>query len=299
MTLQPTDLPPSRDERQLHRRLERHVSVLAEDIGERNIWTYRKLIEAADYVDQSLVDAGCNVMRQEFDVQGHTVANLECCLGHSKSSEIVVVGAHYDTVMGSPGANDNGTGVAALIEIARILQGARLNRTVRIVAFVNEEPPFFKTAAMGSQQYAKRERERGEDIVAMLSLETIGYYSNEPGSQRYPFPLRFFYPRTASFIGFVSNLSSRKLVKRTIQAFRAHSDFPAQYAAVPSWLTGIGWSDHASFWAEGYPAIMVTDTAFFRYAHYHTAEDTPDKIDYDSLARVTMGLAHVVEELAM
>jgi Zn-dependent M28 family amino/carboxypeptidase len=291
--------PLTEDGEALRGRLEKHVSTLAGEIGERNIWYYDGLVEAAGYIEHALLSAGYEVGRQEFNVQGFTVANLEVTLtGQSKADEIVVVGAHYDSVVGSPGANDNGTGVAALLEIARLLAGATLHRTVRFVAFVNEEPPFFQTGHMGSQRYAKRARERGDRIVAMLSLETIGYYSDEPGSQRYPFPMSFFYPKTANFIGFVGNLSSRRLVQRAARAFRGHSDFPAESAAAPGWLTGIGWSDHAAFWQEGYAAIMVTDTALFRYAHYHTLQDTPDKVDYGSLARVTKGLAHVVEDLA-
>jgi Zn-dependent M28 family amino/carboxypeptidase len=182
--------------------------------------------------------------------------------------------------------------------MARLLGSQRLARTVRLVAFVNEEPPFFLTGDMGSRFYARRSRERSEKIVAMFSLETIGYYSDAKGSQHYPFPFSLFYPNTANFIGFVSNISSRDLVRQSIASFRQHTAFPSQGAAAPGWMTGIGWSDHWSFWREGYPAIMVTDTALFRYAHYHTPEDTPDKIDYARTARVILGLARVIAELA-
>jgi Zn-dependent M28 family amino/carboxypeptidase len=280
-------------------RVERHVTVLAGDIGERNLWHPRQLEAAALYIERMLGSAGYAVARQEFKARGVDVANIEAeATGTSKPSEIVILGAHYDSVVGCPGANDNATGVAALLEIARLLAGAPLSRTVRFVAFVNEEPPFFQTEAMGSRRYAERSRERNETIVAMLSLETIGCYSDKKKSQRYPFPFGLFYPKTGNFIGFVGNLSSRDLVGRVHDAFERHSEFPAHATAAPGWMTGIGWSDQSEFWKRGYPAVMVTDTALFRYEHYHTADDTPDKIDYDSLGRVTEGLSGVARDLA-
>ena len=286
-------------DRTLRDSLENHVSTLAGDIGERNIWHARELDAAARYIERSLSEMGYKVLRQEFDVRGVTVANVEAELtGSANPDKIIVVGGHYDSVQGCPGANDNATGVASLLEIARLLVNTDPSHTIRFVAFVNEEPPFFQTRDMGSQRYAARSRERSEKITAMFSLETMGYYSDEPGSQQYPFPLNFFHPNTANFVGFVGNVSSRRLVSRAVKAFRKHSDFPAESTAAPGWISGIGWSDHRAFWEEGYPAIMVTDTALFRYAHYHTLSDTPDKIDYDSLARVTRGLALVVSEMA-
>ena len=151
---------------------------------------------------------------------------------------------------------------------------------------------------MGSLVYAIRSRQRGENITAMLSLETIGYYSDEQGSQAYPFPFNAFYPRKGNFIGFVGNLSSRSLVRRAIGTFRQTTDFPSEGAAAPGSLTGIGWSDHWSFWQEGYRAIMITDTAPFRYIHYHEISDRPAHLDYDRMARVVSGLSNVIVELA-
>jgi Zn-dependent M28 family amino/carboxypeptidase len=231
--------------------------------------------------------------------EGQTVYNLETeVAGGARRNEIVVVGGHYDTVPGSPGANDNATGTAAVLELARLLAGQRLARTVRFVAFVNEEVPFFQTDTMGSWVYARRSRARGEQIVAMLSIETIGFYSDVVGSQHYPFPFSLFYPRTGNFIGFVGNIASRALVRRSIAAFRQHTSFPSEGVAAPGWMTGIGWSDHWAFWQEGYPGVMVTDTALFRYAPYHTREDTPDRVNYNHMARVVAGLARVVTTLA-
>jgi Peptidase family M28 len=208
------------------------------------------------------------------------------------------VGGHYDSVLGSPGANDNATGTAAVLELARLLAGQQLARTVRFVAFVNEEAPFFQTDAMGSWVYARRSRARGEQVVGMLSIETIGFYSDVVGSQHYPFPFGLFYPRTGNFIGFVGDIASRALVRRSIAAFRQHTPFPSEGVAAPGWMTGIGWSDHWAFWQEGYPGVMVTDTALFRYAPYHTREDTPNRMNYDYMARVVVGLARVVTLLA-
>jgi Zn-dependent M28 family amino/carboxypeptidase len=169
---------------------------------------------------------------------------------------------------------------------------------VRFVAFVNEEPPFFKSEAMGSLRYARRSRERGENIVAMVSLETIGYYSDRAGSQRYPFPLGLFYPSTGNFLAFVSDLSSRGLMHEAIAAFRRHARIPSEGLAAPAMLPGVDWSDHWAFREAGYRAVMVTDTAPYRYPHYHVAADTPDKVDYERLARVVTGLRGMLGALA-
>ena len=170
-------------------------------------------------------------------------------------------------------------------------------RTLRLVAFVNEEPPFFQTDQMGSRVYARRCRERGENVVAMLSLETIGYYSDNEGSQNYPFPFNLFYPGTGNFVGFIGNVSSRALVRKVKADFKKHLVFPCESAAVPGAITGIGWSDHWSFWEEDYPALMVTDTALFRYDEYHTRADTPDKMEFEGFTQVVKGLMGVTAEL--
>ncbi len=289
----------SDDEMLLRDRLEEHVTMLGGEIGERNLWHYSELQAAADYIEGQLAELSYEVARQEFTVENRAVCNIEAELpGGSKSGEIFVVGAHYDSVLGSPGSNDNGSGVAAVLEIARLLAGEKLDRTVRFVAFVNEEPPFFQTGNMGSRVYAARSRERGERIAGMISVETIGYFSDSAGSQKYPFPFSFFYPDTANFIAFVGNLGSRRLVRSAIASFRRHTQFPSEGLAAPGSITGVGWSDHWSFWKEGYQAIMITDTALFRYPYYHTISDTPDKIDYERMARVVAGIALLVAELA-
>ncbi len=313
-------LPPlSESERGLKPRLESHVAMLAGAIGERNAWRAAALERAARYIETTLGDIGLSPKRLPHTVPrsavgGHfgivgelamrlpeesTYVNLEADIpGLAKAGEIVVVGAHYDSLFGTRGANDNATGVAALLEIARLLKDSGPARTLRFVAFVNEEPPFFKSEAMGSRVYARAARARGDTIVAMYSLETIGYFSSEPGSQRAPFPLGLFYPSTGNFIVFVGNFASRALVNRSVAAFRAASPFPAERFAGPAFIPGVDWSDQWSFWREGYPGVMVTDTAPYRYPHYHSDTDTPDKIDYDSFARVVAGLASVVRAAA-
>jgi Zn-dependent M28 family amino/carboxypeptidase len=207
-----------------------------------------------------------------------------------------VVGAHYDTVPGSPGADDNASAVAALIELAGML--GKENLPIRFAAFANEELPYFMGPDMGSWVSAKRSRERGEKLRGMLSLEMLGYYSDRPGSQRYPAPLGLFYPDRGNYIAFVGDLGAFGLVRRSVAAFRKHSSFPSQWLAGPASIPGVTHSDHWSFRNLGYPAIMVTDTAYNRNPNYHLASDTPDTLDYERMARVTLGLAGVLRELA-
>jgi Zn-dependent M28 family amino/carboxypeptidase len=292
-------LPPlSPVQTELVERLQTHIDTLAGDIGERNIYHFEALSAAVQYLTETFQSFGYTPAVQSFTVQGKTVNNLEVIIeGSTLSDEIVVIGAHYDSVRGSPGANDNASGVAALLELARMARSQEFSRTVRFVTFVNEEPPFFYTKAMGSVQYAERAALLKERIIAMVSLETIGYYSEQENSQFYPFPFEYFYPSKANFIGFVGNLKSRQLVRQTISSFRSHAKFPSEGVAAPGWMMGVGWSDHWSFWKAGYPAIMVTDTALFRYTQYHSAMDRPSIIDYQCLARVVHGLTRVVTDL--
>jgi Zn-dependent M28 family amino/carboxypeptidase len=285
--------------------LQRHVTALAVAIGERNVWRYPALQRTVEYIEGELRKSGYSPTRQTYEVSRLPVSNVEATLassataGTSKASGIILVGAHYDTVTGCPGANDNGTGVAALLELARRFSKRTLDRTLRFVAFVNEEPPFFQTSQMGSAVYANAARARGDQIVGMLSLETMGYYSGERGSQQYPAEeMRSLYPDIGDFIGFVSNLESRQLLENAARAFKSHALVPVQAAALPAGLPGTGWSDHWSFWQAGYPAMMVTDTAPWRYPWYHTAEDTPDKIDFEKFGDVVDGLESVLAALA-
>lgn len=279
--------------------LRAHVATLAGEIGERNLWRYEALEQSARYIHSAFEGFGYSVSLQAYTVDGKSVRNLEVVReGARMPKEVIVIGAHYDSVFGSPGANDNGSGVAAMLEIARGLGQTQLARTVRFVAFVNEEPPFSYTESMGSLVYARRAAARGEAIVGMLSLETIGFYSEKRNSQKYPFPFGLFYPSKGNFVGFVGNVRSRNLVRRAIGSFRKHAQFPSEGVAAPGWMQGISWSDHWSFWQQGYPALMVTDTALFRYREYHSHADKTEIIRYDQFARVVAGLMRVVVDLA-
>lgn len=274
------------------------IQMLAGEIGERNVPRLPQLEAAADFIEQSLSRAGLRTQRQGYLVGDTLCENIEAEITGS-TEEIVVIGAHYDSVEGSPGANDNGSGVAAMLALARRSAGGSGTRTLRFVAFANEEPGYFQTEQMGSWVYARACKERGERICAMISLETIGYFTDAPGSQKFPIRgLGLLYPTKGNFIGFVSNTSSRKLMKQALETFRRHSQIAAEGAALPAAVSGVGWSDHWAFWQHGYRAFMITDTAPFRYPHYHRRSDTPDKLDYDSMTRVVSGLQEVVADLA-
>jgi Peptidase family M28 len=289
--------PLSPDEVVLREELRANVQKLAGEIGERNMWHYAQLNAAADFIEDSFSHAGLQPRRDTYEMHGQPCHNIEAEIPGAQP-EIIVVGAHYDSVFGSPGANDNGTGVAATLALAHRFAGARPKHTLRFVAFVNEEPPYFLSGEMGSLVYARRCKERGDRISAMVSLETIGYFSDAPHSQTYPSPgLGFFYPKVGNFIGFVSNLHSRTLLRRVIRLFRKHAKIPSEGAALPSFVPGVSWSDQWSFWRQGYPAIMVTDTAPFRYPYYHSSSDTPDKLDYDRFTLVVSGMEKVIDEL--
>ena len=290
--------PLTTEEKALRAELAAHVQMLGGEIGERNLIRYPQLQSAAQYIENEFSRFGWKVRRDEYDVQGKSCYNLEAEL-RGNSHDIVLIGAHYDTVDGSPGANDNGSGVAAVLALSHRLSGSHNARTIRFVAFVNEEPQHFQTSQMGSFVYATRCRSRGDRIQAMMSLETIGYYSNEADSQSYPAPgLGLLYPRTGNFISFVGNVASRSLLRDIVGEFRQHAQIASEGAALPPAIPGVSWSDQWSFWQNGYPGIMVTDTAPFRYPHYHAASDTPDKLDYDSMTRVVVGLDHAIRRLA-
>lgn len=284
---------------ELAQKLERHVEVLCSNPAGRHYLEQNGLAAARDYIAGQFADSGYKVGFQSYQIDGEDYSNIEVTLtGSQLADDIIVVGAHYDAVVGAPGANDNGSGVAALLELAHRFRNIKLPRTLRFVAFVNEEPPHFLTGTMGSEAYAKRARQDGQNVVAMFSLETIGYYRDTAGSQHYPPPLNLFYPNQGNFIAFVGNLRSRALVSRSLRAFRQHASFPSEGIAAPAFIPGVDWSDHRSFWKQGYPAIMITDTAPYRYPYYHSPQDTPDKVDYDKMVYVVDGLAKMLEVLA-
>jgi len=288
------------EERALSATLKRHLEAIA--AREHNIPHYDELERAARTIEATLTSYGYSVGRQEFAVAGRTVRNIDAVIeprAGIADPQVIVVGAHYDSVAGSPGANDNGSGVAAVLELARLLRDYNgAGKRIRLVLFVNEEPPYFKSDAMGSFRYAGALAARGERVVAMISLETIGHYSSAPGSQRYPAMFNLLYPDRGDFIAFVGTPSARPLVWQAIRSFRSHTAFPSIGGVAPAEVPGIDWSDHWSFTQHGFPAMMVTDTALFRYPHYHQPSDTPDKVDVDSLARVVKGMERVIRDLA-
>ena len=275
-----------------------YIERLAGSIGERNIFRPEALADARTYIAEEWEQQDYQVTNHWYDARGLRCANLEVTrVGRRHPEQILLLGAHYDSVIGSPGANDNASGVAALLELSRFFRTVAPTITIRFVAFVNEEPPFFMRGDQGSLVYARDARRRGDDIRLMLSLETMGYYCDERGSQRYPPLFRVFYPDRGNFIGLVSDLRTRRLMRRLAAAFRAGSDFPLEHIATFRFIPGVAWSDHFSFWRLGYRALMVTDTAFYRYPHYHTAQDTPDKVAFAQLARVTQGLFDALARL--
>ena len=298
--------PLSPDEVVLREELRANVQKLAGEIGERNMWHYAQLNAAADFIEDSFSRTGLRTRRESYQMRGQSCHNIETEIPGSRP-EIILIGAHYDSVFGSPGANDNGSGAAAVLALAQRFAARETeqssprwtpNKTLRFVAFVNEEPPYFLSGEMGSLVYARRCKERGDKISAMISLETIGYFSDAPNSQTYPSPgLGVFYPSVGNFIGFVSNVKSRALLRRVITLFRKHAKIPSEGASLPAFIPGVSWSDQWSFWQHGYPAIMVTDTAPFRYPYYHSSSDTPDKLDYDRFTLVVSGMEKVIQEL--
>jgi len=280
--------------------LRRHVTAIAS--VPHNVHYHAALEAAADYLERELRRQGHAVERQEFQAEGKPYRNLEIIIepkgGPNTVRKTVVLGAHYDSFGDSPGANDNGSGAAMLLELSRLMKDASLDSTrLRLAFFVNEELPFWGTPYMGSRRYARLLFDRKEPVRAMLSLETLGYYSDVAGSQSYPTPINLFMPHTANFITFTGTLEARALVHEVVASFRRHTAFPTIGGVAPGFIKGIDWSDHKSFSEVGFPAIMVTDTALYRYPHYHRPTDTPDKLDYERLARLTKGIERVARDL--
>jgi hypothetical protein len=293
-------LPPlGSEDRWLAENLKAHVVAVASE--ERNVLHPVALERSARHIEATLAGFGYAVGRHEFETAGVKVRNLEVArAGRGHGRRLVVVGAHYDSAQGAVGADDNGSGVAALIELARAFREFRPRDglEVRFVFYVNEELPWFATENMGSNRHAEGLAREGKEVVAMLSLETIGWYSPLPGSQHYPFPFSLLYPSTGNFIGFVANPRSRALLRRIVASFRRHAAFPSEGAVGLESIRGISWSDQWSYWRRGWPAVMVTDTAPYRNPHYHSLTDMPETLDYESLARVVRGLEGVLRDLA-
>ena len=284
------------EEKSLHERLQEHVRVLSVEIGDRSLKRPDALEQAACYIEDRFAAYGYKFVRQNFMLGTHALRNIEVVLpGTKRPDEIIVIGAHYDTVPGTPGADDNASAVAALLALAQSFAGKPQERTIRFVAFTNEET--YDHERMGSYVYAQRCRKNGDNIVGMFSLEMLGVYSDEEGSQRYPFPFSLFYPSKGNFVAFVGNTASAPFLRRSISAFRSECRFPSEGCNAPDWLSDANRSDHFPFWKFGYPGVMVTDTSNFRFPLYHTAHDTIDQLDFECMARVVAGLERTFKVL--
>lgn len=292
------------EELALKDRLQRHVAAVASK--PHNLSTpenYAELEKSAAYIERELRALGLAPWSQVYEAAGRRVRNIEVAFRTADAEPghpVFVIGAHYDSAPVTPGANDNGSGVAALIELARLLRSSPPRQhEVRLVFFVNEEDPYFGTVTMGSYRYAKQLHDDGVKVAGMISLETIGAYSDAPGSQSYPLSLGLSLPDKANFIAFVGQPGSRDFMHAVLGSFRTHTQFPSLGATVSSIMPGVSWSDHDAFGGFGYPAIMITDTALFRYRHYHKPTDTPEKVDYEKLARITKGIERVVRDVSL
>ena len=269
------------------------VKYLSHDIGERSYLDTKKLDASAGYIEEKLRHYGCHVERQSFTYGDKTYFNVlaEVKGLRDNKDSVLVIGAHYDTVAGTPGADDNASGVAGLLELARLSVSSPLGRTVHFVAFSLEEQPAFMTKHMGSYVYAKALKERGVKVEGMISLEMLGYYCDRKGCQIYPFSLfKLFYPTSGNFISFVGNLSSRAFMNKIKNSFLSVSRMPVESLSGISLIPGVDFSDHRSFWKFGYPAFMITDTAFYRNPNYHGPGDTAETLDYEKMAELVGGL---------
>ncbi len=284
----------------LKENLRNHVTTLASEIGERNFIRYAALVKARDYLIQTFAAYSYTPVSQSYILGDKPFQNIIATRkGHgSLAEEVIVIGAHYDTLSGTPGADDNASGVAGVLELARLFAREQPQRTVQFVAFTNEEPPFFKTEGMGSRHFVREAKRNGVMIAAMLSLEMIGYFSSERHSQKYPPGFGFFYPNTADFIAVVGNFRSRPLVHAIKREFLKHSTLNMESVATFGFIPGVDWSDHWSFWREGYPAVMITDTALYRNPFYHDSMDTLETLDFNRIAQVVQGLYHAIASLA-
>ncbi len=273
--------------------LYKHVEYLSVRIGDRHLWKDSSLEKTADYIESAFVNGGYGVWRQTYSCYGKSVSNL-IVEKSGTEEEFVIIGAHYDTVPGTPGADDNASAVAGLLELARLLKGDKNRKTLVFVAFVNEEPPCFGSYNMGSMVYANHLRKRGVSVEVMASLEMIGFFSRQP-IQTYPLPgMGLFYPKTADYIGVVGNIHSSRYVSLFKKRIRKHSRIKTRSLTAPEFFGGINLSDNYSFWHHGYRAVMITDTSFFRNRNYHQETDTIETIDFEQMAELVKGLYYAL-----
>lgn len=274
------------------------VTKLSREIGFRTYQDLDRLDKTVQYISGEFTAFGYQVSHQSFTFAGNSYQNVIAELKGRRSPEkVLVVGAHYDTVRTTPGADDNASGVAGLLRLAKLLAGRPQNKTVRFVAFALEEPPAYRTKNMGSYHYAAGLKKDREQIEGMVCLEMIGFFSDRPGSQHYPIPfMKLRFPKIGNYIAMVGNRKSKKFTLQMAGGFRKATNLPLVTLNAPAIVVGIDFSDHWSFGKFGYPAFMVTDTAFYRNPNYHAPSDLPDTLDYNRMAKVVEGLMAAVEE---
>lgn len=285
-------------------RLERHVRKLSVDFSGRSFDKLMQLEGSARYIESEFSALGLAVQSQSFRAQGRSYRNLVVALGPD-TREVLVIGAHYDVANekshaeGQPGADDNASGVAGLIELARLLKDQPLRQRIELVVFANEEPPFFRTPGMGSAVHARSLTAAGRRASLMLALECIGYFSDEPGSQAYPVRLLgAVYPSTGNFIALVGRMEDGAITREVKAALLSASNLPVASINAPAFVVGVDFSDHLNYWREGFAGMMLTDTAFYRNKAYHSADDTADRLDYGRMAKVIDGVRAVALQQA-
>lgn len=280
--------------------LYRHVKVLSAEIGSRSVYEYDRLNAAKDYIFASLKTMGYKPELQTYTYEGRSFSNIVVMIaGKEHSKETVLIGAHYDTYAVTPGADDNASGVALLLELCRLMKSDQPGRTIKFVFFTLEEPPVFRSAFMGSAVYAERARMNGENITAMICLDMVGYYNDRKGGQGFPLPfMSLFYPTTPNFLAIVGNLSSRRLANDVAESIRKTPGLTVETLSMVGFFPGIDFSDHRSFWKQGYPAVMITDTAFFRNPNYHGETDTIETLDFKRMEILLGGLFPTIKYLA-
>ncbi len=276
------------------------VNHLSDNIGQRSYLDVHKLNIAARYIEERFTSCACKTERQLFDYRGDSYCNIICEVKGTdrRDDGILVIGAHYDTVIGTPGADDNASGIACLIELARLAILEPPKRTTCFVAFCLEEPPVFMTQNMGSYVYAHSLNESNISVYGMISLEMMGYFSEQKGSQYYPNHLfKYFYPDKGNFIAFVGNVASLSFTKKVKTNFKSVSRFPVESLNAISIVPGVDFSDHRNFWKFGYPAFMITDTGFYRNPNYHAPGDLASTLNYEIMTELVKGLHNALKIL--
>ncbi len=279
---------------QLPQRLESHVRKLVFEFSLRDHLNIVQLDRASAYIESELAKHATNARFQNYRVNNNDYRNVIAQFGPD-TEDVIVIGAHYDSYGGLPAADDNASGVAGLIELARMLSKVTLNKRVELVAYSLEEPPYFRTEHMGSAIHAKWLKNTNKRVSLMLSLECIGYFSDAANSQNFPVSaMGALYPNTGNFIALVGHYREGALSRRVRETMRAATPLPVHSINAPAFVAGIDFSDHLNYWNEGFVGMMVTDTAFMRNKNYHTAGDLPETLDYRRMADVVRGVAAVV-----